>query len=530
VAGDKITLDGITSAYQTNISFNQITDQTNIVYFSGGTLFPAINNTNFVWNSSVGAYTNRTQGVDYFLFYNATWNSYLIQSNTATYGSGANFVLGDIGVAGTQDITLIMGSGYWANFAQDAFDETLTLSGNITNAATNTLLIAQVPMKMNLTTNLQTPLFMVDSSGRVLAKFIYASNANHSFIAPYTYSETNQNAQIATNLFNENQGGAQVYIDNQASSSIDPSEQRFGGGVVTFFGWGGAFGSAREYFGKWATGWPRPPWQSSGTLSFPFKATPIGGLILGYNSFDRHTMLELGSNGVVTIAPSWTDRPQFYLMPSPAPTNTPFTGQMWNQTNSTRTNVVLVQRGLAAEAILTAKTTLIETNPICPTPVPYGAIIWNSNKSPYWLTTTATNPFTLSPEFGGLNMSTGTVTVATSASTNIFAAWSYSIASGGVGIETNANIVLTNAGVWDISVGTYIGGADGETMKLMLFTNGVNCGLTGMGFTATANASSETGFKDVILSLPAMTKLSVRFSNTGGSTSVQNACLKAHKF
>lgn len=127
--------------------------------------------------------------------------------------------------------------------------------------------------------------------------------------------------------------------------------------------------------------------------------------------------------------------------------------------------------------------------------------------------------------YGCLTMATGTVSVATSASTNLFLAYSYADNFGSIGIETNANFVTTNAGRYRISFGCSMKGGNGDDVKTMVFTNGVHCGVITFEKIMQNPAIAETGFKEFTVTTPALCRISLQIANGSvTSTEIQNLC------
>lgn len=159
-------------------------------------------------------------------------------------------------------------------------------------------------------------------------------------------------------------------------------------------------------------------------------------------------------------------------------------------------------------------------------------IVGNGLTSPLYLngnptvagTLTATNG--VFGAYGCLTMSTGVVTVATSASTNQFSAWSYLKTFGGMGTETNSNIVVTNAGDYRISFGCSMKGGNSDAIKTLVFTNGVVCTILMFEKTMQSPAIAETGFKEFVVTLPALCRVSLYVADlSANSVDIQNACL-----
>lgn len=131
---------------------------------------------------------------------------------------------------------------------------------------------------------------------------------------------------------------------------------------------------------------------------------------------------------------------------------------------------------------------------------------------------------------GTLAQGTGTVTVATGTlllSTN----YSYAYASGGISIETNSSLVLSNAGDYEISFGSLIAGANGDALNLNVLTNRVPCTIAKLAHTASAVVLSETGFKEYIVTLPAMCRVGLNPTNTltASPMTLQNTVLNVRR-
>lgn len=127
--------------------------------------------------------------------------------------------------------------------------------------------------------------------------------------------------------------------------------------------------------------------------------------------------------------------------------------------------------------------------------------------------------------YGCLTMSTGIVSVATSTSTNLFTDWAYKKSFGGIGIETNANFVCTNAGDYRISFGCSMLGGNGDAVKTLVFTNDTVCPIIMFEKTMQSPAVAETGFKEFVVSLPALCRVSCRIADLSATaTSIQNIC------
>lgn len=127
--------------------------------------------------------------------------------------------------------------------------------------------------------------------------------------------------------------------------------------------------------------------------------------------------------------------------------------------------------------------------------------------------------------YGCATMSTGTVVVATSTSTNTFTGWSYLKTFGGIGSLTNTSIVVTNAGDYRISFGCSLLGGNGDAVKALILTNDVVCPLIMFEKTMQNPAIAETGFKEVVVNLPASCRVGIGIANgSANNTSVQNLC------
>lgn len=127
------------------------------------------------------------------------------------------------------------------------------------------------------------------------------------------------------------------------------------------------------------------------------------------------------------------------------------------------------------------------------------------------------------------NVSTGLVVTAAAAATNLITEWSYSDAGGAIGVETNANIVVTNAGTYIVALGGDLSGSNTDQIKLQVFTNDVFCPISQFSFTATATITGQSGFKQFIVDLPANTRISLRYGSQNASAiSLGNACFVVH--
>lgn len=161
---------------------------------------------------------------------------------------------------------------------------------------------------------------------------------------------------------------------------------------------------------------------------------------------------------------------------------------------------------------------------------------WTSGQEKYWfngattITVDKTNG-TISAKglingaYGSLAMGTGAVTIASGTlMTNV---WSYSSTSGSIGVETNTTLVVTNAGNYFISFGSLIAGANTDVLNLKLVTNGVPVNVVKLSFTCTAQSTSETGFKEFAIALPAMCRVGLNPTNTltAANMTIQNTVL-----
>jgi hypothetical protein len=127
--------------------------------------------------------------------------------------------------------------------------------------------------------------------------------------------------------------------------------------------------------------------------------------------------------------------------------------------------------------------------------------------------------------YGSATCSTGIVTVATSASTNLFTGFNYSKTYATVSMATNTTFVMAASGDVLISFGARIGGANLNTIGLHCFTNGVHCKLAMFNYTCTAVALDESGFKQFVVSLPAAATIDLRVSNSSAAnTTVDQVC------
>lgn len=127
--------------------------------------------------------------------------------------------------------------------------------------------------------------------------------------------------------------------------------------------------------------------------------------------------------------------------------------------------------------------------------------------------------------YGCATMSTGSVVVATSISTNTFTAFSYIKTFGGIGSLTNTCFVTTNAGDYRISFGCSMLGGNADQVKTLLVTNEVVCPLIMFEKTMQSPAIAETGFKEVVVNLPANCRVGISIANlAANSTTIQNLC------
>ena len=119
--------------------------------------------------------------------------------------------------------------------------------------------------------------------------------------------------------------------------------------------------------------------------------------------------------------------------------------------------------------------------------------------------------------YGSATCSTGIVTVATSASTNLFRGFNYAKTYATVSMSTNTTFVMANAGDVLVSFGARIGGSNGNTVSLHCFTNGVHCSLAMLNYTCTATSLDESGFKQFVVTLPAAATIDLRVGNTAAA-------------
>lgn len=161
---------------------------------------------------------------------------------------------------------------------------------------------------------------------------------------------------------------------------------------------------------------------------------------------------------------------------------------------------------------------------------------WTAGQEKYWFNgaTTITLDKTngaitanglINGAYGSLAMGTGAVTIASGTlMTNV---WSYSSTSGSIGVETNTTLVVTNAGNYFISFGSLIAGANTDVLNLKLVTNGVPVNIVKLSFTCTAQSTSETGFKEFAIALPAMCRVGLNPTNTltAANMTIQNTVL-----
>jgi hypothetical protein len=128
----------------------------------------------------------------------------------------------------------------------------------------------------------------------------------------------------------------------------------------------------------------------------------------------------------------------------------------------------------------------------------------------------------------GLNCSTNMV-VATSASTNSLIGWDYSFSRGSIGIHTNSVLWVTNAGDYSIEFGAGLLASGSDVLKLMLFTNYVHCSITVMDATMAATPLQETGFKALLIPLPADCHVQLKVANDSpADTTVSAAFFFVH--
>jgi hypothetical protein len=129
-------------------------------------------------------------------------------------------------------------------------------------------------------------------------------------------------------------------------------------------------------------------------------------------------------------------------------------------------------------------------------------------------------------QYAYANAGTGAVTI--TSATLLFTNWNYSKQFGGVSaLETNTTFTITKAGDYRIQFGgRFATTGNGDIMSLNIVTNDVVCSLISLGFTSSANVKDETGFKALVLALPASCRVGMNVTNnTPGSTFTVNQIL-----
>jgi hypothetical protein len=110
--------------------------------------------------------------------------------------------------------------------------------------------------------------------------------------------------------------------------------------------------------------------------------------------------------------------------------------------------------------------------------------------------------------------------------TLLFTNWNYSSVGGSIGVATNTTLVVTNGGAYRISFGSLIAGSNNDNLQLNIVTNGVVCAIVKLVFTSVTGQLSETGFKDVIVDLPALCRVGLNPTNANSANmTVQNMVL-----
>lgn len=128
---------------------------------------------------------------------------------------------------------------------------------------------------------------------------------------------------------------------------------------------------------------------------------------------------------------------------------------------------------------------------------------------------------TLTATFASLACPTGSVVVA-SAATNKFTAWSYAVSGGGIGIVTNTMLWVTNAGWYDMHLGSRLLGGNGATVRNMIFTNDVHMGVVWHEVLHGTPATSDTEYKSAIVYLPANCRVDMRVADSGSANVTVN--------
>jgi len=130
-------------------------------------------------------------------------------------------------------------------------------------------------------------------------------------------------------------------------------------------------------------------------------------------------------------------------------------------------------------------------------------------------------------QYAYASSATGAVTI--TSGTLLFTNWNYSKLFGGISaLTTNTTYTITNAGDYRIQFG---GGpatsGNGDNIKLRIVTNDVVCSLMALAFTSSANVKNETGFKTLVLALPANCRVGLNVTNDvpGSTTTIDNVML-----
>lgn len=130
--------------------------------------------------------------------------------------------------------------------------------------------------------------------------------------------------------------------------------------------------------------------------------------------------------------------------------------------------------------------------------------------------------------YGCFAMGTGVVAVATSTSTNVVGSiFNYADVGGSCGNETNSNLIVTNAGKYRISFGAGIAALNNPAaISLHLTTNGTPCEIVWIEAAPTGTSTYETGFKEFVVSLPALCRVSLAAGNAAANgVNLRNVCL-----
>ena len=116
-------------------------------------------------------------------------------------------------------------------------------------------------------------------------------------------------------------------------------------------------------------------------------------------------------------------------------------------------------------------------------------------------------------QYAYANSGTGAVTI--TSATLLFTNWNYSKVFGGISaLTTNTTYTITNAGDYRIQFGARLSTTgNGDVMSLNIVTNDVTCSLISLQFTSSANVKDETGFKSLVLALPANCRVGLNATN-----------------